>query len=172
MAFDEKSYQKEYRERNKEKLRAYKAAYRQKYATKVASAISNWKSDNRERVKEYERQYRKRRREKGLKFPHESTVETKLRSILRNRIWDALKGQRKLGSAVKDLGCSVLELKKHLESKFQVGMTWDNYGDWHVDHILPLSKFDLADLAQFKKAVHFSNLQPLWAADNIKKSNK
>lgn len=172
MAFDEKAYQKEYRKNNADKIKAYKLNYRQKHSSKIKEGISAWKMFNREHVREYERQYRKQRRQNGVKFPYEGTIETKLKTILRNRLWDALKGQRRPGSPVRDLGCSVVELRQHLEAQFQSGMSWANYGDWHIDHIKPLSKFDLTDEAQFKEAVHYTNLQPLWATDNLKKSNK
>lgn len=92
----------------------------------------------------------------------------KLRGLLRNRVGSALKS----GSAVKDLGCSIEELKSYLESKFQPGMTWENHGKWHIDHIKPLCKFDLTNREQFIQACHFSNLQPLWAVDNIRKGGK
>lgn len=90
---------------------------------------------------------------------------------LRSRISDAVRGQ-KAGSAVRDLGCSVVELRAHLESKFQSGMGWENYGEWHIDHVRPLASFDLTDRAQFLRACHYTNLQPLWALDNIKKAAK
>ena len=68
------------------------------------------------------------------------------------------------------LGCTSLELKHHLESRFTEGMNWDNYGKWHVDHIKPIS---LAKTEQEAiQLSHYTNLQPLWAADNLKKSNK
>lgn len=86
---------------------------------------------------------------------------------LRKRLNKLLKFNGK--SHIVNLGCSVEQLKKYLESKFQVGMTWDNYGKWHVDHIKPLSKFDIAN---YKEACHYTNLQPLWAKDNIRKGNK
>jgi len=62
----------------------------------------------------------------------------------------------------------------HLESKFQEGMSWENYGKngWHLDHIIPLSAFDLTDPEQLKIACHYTNIQPLWARDNLVKSNK
>jgi hypothetical protein len=69
---------------------------------------------------------------------------------------------------------SIEQLKSHLESKFQLGMTWDNYGQWHIDHIKPESwfKYDSIDDESFKKCWSLDNLQPMWAIENIKKSNK
>jgi hypothetical protein len=60
-------------------------------------------------------------------------------------------------------------LRARLEVKFQQGMSWDNYGQWHIDHIKPLAKFDLTDRTQFLAACHYTNLQPLWAEDNLSK---
>jgi hypothetical protein len=90
---------------------------------------------------------------------------------LRKRLNFAIKNNQKSGSAVKDLGCTVQELKIYLESKFTEGMSWDNYGKWHIDHIIPLNSFDLSDLEQLKKACHYTNLQPLWAEANLAKSD-
>ena len=73
---------------------------------------------------------------------------------------------------VKDLGCSIEELKTHLESQFQPRMTWDNYGKWHIDHIKPLSNFNLENKEEFKEACNYKNLQPLWAKDNLIKGAK
>jgi hypothetical protein len=79
----------------------------------------------------------------------------------------ALKGNAKRGSAVRDLGCSVAELKLRLERMFTAGMTWENYGRmWQVDHVIPLSGYNLTDRFQLLEAVHFSNLQPLSIAEN------
>jgi hypothetical protein len=102
-------------------------------------------------------------------------VEFRLKKVLRVRVAAAVKSTRKkIGSAVKDVGCTVDELRRYLETKFQPGMTWDNHGKqgWHIDHIKPLASFDLTDREQFLKACHYTNLQPLWAADNLKKSAK
>lgn len=95
--------------------------------------------------------------------------EVRLRDSLRRRLNNAIKNNQKVGSAVSELDCSIPELKKYLESKFQPGMTWDNYGEWHIDHIKPLKSFNLSILEQLKEACHFTNLQPLWAKDNLKK---
>jgi hypothetical protein len=69
------------------------------------------------------------------------------------------------------LGCSIPELKTYLESKFQEGMSWENWGiyGWHIDHIIPLDAFNLTNREEFLKACHYTNLQPLWAEENLKK---
>ena len=72
------------------------------------------------------------------------------------------------------MGCSIEELKIHLEKQFRDGMSWNNYGmyGWHIDHIKPCSAFDLTDLEQQKICFHYSNLQPLWAKENLSKGKK
>ena len=104
----------------------------------------------------------------------ESDITYKLNHLLRDRFNKAIKNNSKSGSAVSDLGCSIKFLKNYLESKFQDDMSWENHGihGWHIDHIIPLSSFDLTDREQFLKAVHYTNLQPLWALDNLSKSDK
>ena len=80
-------------------------------------------------------------------------------------------GKDKSASTIQLLGCNAAELKLHLESKFTVGMTWENHSQfgWHIDHILPCASFALTDPEQQKKCFHYTNLQPLWWVDNIKK---
>lgn len=98
--------------------------------------------------------------------------QIRLAHNLRHRINKALKGNFKKGSAVRDLGCSIPDFKKYLEAKFHPGMTWENYGEWHIDHIRPLASFDLSDQIQFLMACNFKNLQPLWAIQNFSKSDR
>ena len=90
---------------------------------------------------------------------------------MRSRLAGAIRTKAKAGSAVKDLGCSIEELKKHLEDQFTEGMTWDNWSPngWHIDHIKGLASFDLTDSEEFKAAANYKNLQPLWAKDNREK---
>jgi len=110
-----------------------------------------------------------------IKHNHKDIYRVKrLANTLRSRLSKAIKFKNKSSSAVKDLGCSIEELKKYLESKFQPGMTWENYGvyGWHIDHIIPLASFNLSIPDEFKKACHYTNLQPLWAKDNLKKGAK
>jgi metal-dependent amidase/aminoacylase/carboxypeptidase family protein len=93
-------------------------------------------------------------------------------SNYRARIWKAIKRGDKAKQTVKLIGCPIEELKRHLESKFLDGMSWDNYGEWHIDHIKPCSKFDLTKETQQLKCFNYKNLQPLWAKQNRLKSAK
>lgn len=90
---------------------------------------------------------------------------------LRGRIRQVLKGIAKVDSTEQLTGCTFLQLKNYIESKFLPNMTWDNYGQWHIDHIKPCASFDLTQESQQKECFHYSNLQPLWAEDNISKSD-
>ena len=98
-------------------------------------------------------------------------IQFRLTCLLRSRLRYAIKDNSKRGSAVRDLGCTISELKFYLEGKFQDGMTWDNHSftGWHLDHIIPLSFFDLTDREQLLQAVHYTNLQPMWAKENLQK---
>lgn len=111
-----------------------------------------------------------------FKYKYKNNVNFRLKVLLRSRIRDTLNGNYKIGSSIKDLGCTVNELINHLESLFEPGMTWKNYGckknNWSLDHIKPLSKFDLTKRNEFLEACHYKNLQPMWHIENIKKGNK
>ena len=98
----------------------------------------------------------------------------KLKMRLRSRLKNAVIGDFKNGSAVQGLGCSIDEFKLYIQARFADGMTWDNWttDGWHMDHIKPLASFDLTDRAQFLTACNFTNLQPLWALDNLSKGAK
>lgn len=103
---------------------------------------------------------------------YNSNLQFRMSVNLRGRLNIAMKKGVKSGSAVKDLGCTIDELKEYLESKFSDGMTWDNWSikGWHIDHIIPLASFDLCNRDEFLKACHYTNLQPMWASENIKKN--
>jgi hypothetical protein len=161
-----KLHKKAYRELNKEKVSKQIKAYRENNRDKINTINKNWRYNNKEKVNKQIKVYLNNRLKTDLQF--------KLTHNLRNRLNSAIKGNYKAGSAVKDLGCSVEELKSYIESKFQPGMTWDNWttDGWHIDHIKPLSSFDLTDRKQLLEACHYTNLQPLWAKDNIIKSDK
>ena len=133
----------------------------EEYRNKRKKSVTEWRSRNPDKVKEYRK-------------INNSRLDVRITGNLRSRLRAAIKNNYKNGSAVRDLGCSISEFKKYLESLWQLGMTWDNYGlsGWHIDHIVPLVSFDLTNREQFLKACHYINLQPLWAKDNLKKGSK
>lgn len=91
---------------------------------------------------------------------------------IRVRINRAIKGQIKSNHTIELVGCDVGFLRRWLEAKFLPGMTWENYGDWHVDHIMPCASFDLSDPVQQRTCFRWTNLQPLWEKENLAKSDK
>jgi hypothetical protein len=93
---------------------------------------------------------------------------------LRAKVRMALHGRAKTASTLNLLGCSLDDFIRHLESLFTFGMTWENYGlrGWHIDHKRPCASFDLSQPAQQRACFHYTNLQPLWAFDNLSKGNR
>lgn len=153
--------------KNRSKIRAKSEEYK--------AWAKEYREKNRETIRSNNKRYEERNRE-SLKMRRQERMSNdkrfRLRYLLRLRLNNALSGRYKNGSAVKDLGCSVDEFVQHIESKFVKGMSWENRGAWHLDHIKPLSSFNLEDRNELLKACHFSNIQPLWAKDNLKKGSK
>jgi len=193
---ERRAYNAAYEATNREKINARKAAYRAANIGKVrAQRAASWLA-GKEKYAAYAEAYRqtpeakshmkahmkayrqtpefKAKRNTQLKERLSTDIQFKMQENLRSRLYGAIRGTRKAGSAIRDLGCSLVELKARLELLFQPGMTWDNWSldGWHIDHIKPLSSFDLTDREQFKRACHFSNLQPLWAIENLSKGAK
>ena len=149
-------------------------SFKQKMSIKMRGNKNRYRpASSIEVQKERKKKYNKKSSIRNKKRYYED-INYRMSKILRSRIKTALKNNFKISSAVRDLGCSIEELKKHLESKFQTGMTWENWGlnGWHIDHIKPLCSFNLSNIEEFKKACHYTNLQPLWAKDNIAKGGK
>ena len=105
---------------------------------------------------------------------YHSNPTFKLRHNIARRILLALKeqGADKNKNTVKLLGCSIKEYKDYLEKKFLTNMTWENHGDWHIDHIKPCASFDLSNPDEQKVCFHYTNTQPLWKKDNLSKGKK
>ena len=123
-----------------------------------------WYQENKSKViKRVVENRRKKRQSDPL-----TRVAESLSANLRNALQGKSKGQRTLDY----LSISIDEFKSYIEKQFTEGMSWDNYGDWHLDHIQPICSFDHSDEEQIKKCWHYSNFQPLWAEDNRKKSGK
>lgn len=134
------------------------------YVEKQKEAKRRWRESNREAHRAATREYENRQRKENPQW--------RLAKNLRNRLRKALRGETTGVSAVRDLGTSIPEFQKYIANLFEEGMTWENYGEWHLDHIVPLSAFDLTDEDQVRVACHYTNIQPLWAEDNMRKGNK
>ena len=108
------------------------------------------------------------------KIRRKRDVGFRIEDSLRARVKNAIKRNSKSGSTKNLIGCDSQTLKSHLESKFTTGMTWENYGlhGWHIDHIRPCASFDLSIPEEQRKCFHYTNLQPLWAVDNLSKSDR
>lgn len=153
---------------NKEYFKERNIKYREEHRDEINIAKAKYRKNNKERISELNKVSHKNRMKDPIR---------KLIYVLRSRFKSAFKKELSGGTAIRLLGCSIPELKLHLESKFynnkKTGeiMSWNNYGlyGWHIDHIKPISKFDINNL---DKACHYTNLQPLWAEDNLKKGNK
>ena len=100
---------------------------------------------------------------------YRNDVQFRLGHLLRKRIRKFVAQKMKSASTMELLGCTRDEFRLHLEKQFTRGMTWENAGEWEIDHIIPCAKFDLSDAKHQRMCFHFSNMQPMWKMENIKK---
>ncbi len=113
--------------------------------------------------------HKKAPRQKWDSFKHryQNDLEFRIKNCLRRRIRKLIESGKRLTNATRILlGCSIREFTQHIEKQFQPGMSWDNYGEWELDHIKPCCQFDLTQIEQQRLCFHFSNYRPLWAIDN------
>lgn len=152
-------YKKKYRSENKESLKEKRKELYWNNKEHELKKSSEWKKNNRDRIN-----YNKRER---LKSDPLFNMEVKIRKTICNsfkrRGWD------KTSKTQKILGCNFPEFKIHIEGLFQEGMSFNNHGEWHYDHIVPLSTATCED--DIIRLNHYTNIQPLWAEDNLRKSN-
>lgn len=143
-----------------------KLMYRQIFRLAFPEIEAANKARSDKKNKETRRKYENHRRKTDPVF--------RLKKSLRDRIRDAIKGNYKKSKSYELLGCSISEYYHYLQNRFLPGMCWENYGfkGWHIDHIKPLSSFDLSTLEGQKAAFHYTNTQPLWAVDNLRKHDK
>jgi hypothetical protein len=170
-----------YRDVNKETLKLRQKEFYKNNPCKKQKYGKKWRMNNSIQIKQIAKKYYKEKRaeilEKSKKYHKkrlESDIGYRILCMLRSRLHKALKNNQKYGHTLELLGCSIQELKKHLESQFTVGMSWGNHGlyGWHIDHKKPCASFDLTDPEQQKACFHYTNLQPLWAEENLSKSDK
>lgn len=182
----DRNWKREQRLKNPEKARAYgrlkyqrnknnpeKLKKRQEY---MRVYRRKWEKNNPERLL-YRREWMRnwnRKNAKAIYTKRRQRPYEKLAATIRSRVKDILRNGYYTPRTQQLLGCSYKKLMAHLEKQFKPGMTWDNYGfyGWHCDHLIPLSSFDLIKKEEQKKAFHYTNLQPLWAKENLTKHAK
>jgi hypothetical protein len=156
-----KKYNKEYKEKNKEKIKQQQKEYWKNNPDKMKEKNAR-NYEKHKQVRNYQNYQRKRKR----------LIEDplfKLKETMRNRLRRMFKttGIRKCKKSIDIFGADWPEIKLHIEKKFSQGMTWENHGKWHIDHIVPLVlAFSVEDVYRL---CHYTNLQPLWAEDNLRK---
>lgn len=173
---------RQWKAKNKDKVQAYRKEYWMLHKDQENNNRNRWVLANPDRWKELQKldqdkhgkARRIRRRPKLLAYQNKRyktdenyRIEKRLRAGLNQALRKVKVSKRT--SLINLLGCSVEDTKRHIEAKFTVGMTWDNI---HIDHIRPCCSFDLTDETQQKQCFHYTNLQPLFASDNLKKSGK
>jgi len=156
---------REYYQKNKKIINKRKRNYQKLYCSR-----------NKEKILKWAKKARMKRRDKFNKYIRDrlkTDINFKLRKTIRARIRLALKNDKKRSKTLKLLGVNnIITAKKHLEKLFKPRMTWKNHGKWHIDHIKPCSSFDLTKASEQRECFHYTNLQPLWASENLAKGSK
>lgn len=172
-------YNKEYAEKNKGTIFAKRKAYREANSERRKEAMREWYLQNAESVKAKAKEYREANKGRLLVAAktyrkHRMCVDpvyalaVRTRTLICSKIYTS--GYTKRSKTQQILGCSYAEFKAHIEAQFYPGMTWANHGEWHLDHIVPVASAKTEqDVIRLN---HYSNFQPLWATDNLKKGAK
>lgn len=175
-AVSRKEYFAAYKNANRGRILAQSKAYHIRNAEKEKL----WKKTNKEKVRAYRKTSEQRNKEKRaayrrsyVKQRYAQDPEFRIGITLRSRLTKIIRSSKRLKTgAFSDLvGCSAIELRQHIESLWTEGMSWGNYGPtgWHIDHKLPCALFDLSDPLHQRACFHYTNLRPLWSADNCAK---
>lgn len=166
---------KKYRDENKEKFNAKRKEYYQENREHILEQKKKYTDSHKQEKAEYDKVYRQQNKERLRKQKNEwakNSLEHKIVNNIRRRVAHALKGESKSEHTMSLIGCDIEFLKEYISSMFSEGMSWDNYGEWHLDHIRPCSSFDLSNPDEQKECFNYKNLQPLQAIDNLKKAYK
>jgi len=169
-------YNKQYAEKNKESICAQRKQYRANNSDQRKEAMRQWYLKNAEYAKQQAKQYRSVNKDK-MKEWHKVyrkermvadpvyALTIKIRTLIGAKF--ASGGYTKRSKTYAILGCSYSEFKLHIERQFCNGMSWDNHGEWHLDHIVPVATATCED--DVIRLNHYTNFQPLWATDNLRK---
>ena len=163
-----KVYEKQYYEQNKQNYIDRKKEWRKQNPEKEKQARNTYREENREKLNEYHRKWKENKRNKDVKYKLQSNMSRRIRYELNT----LLKG-KKTKRTTEYIGCSIEDLKGHLESKFTEGITWENYGSvWHIDHKIPCSSWNFENDFENHCCWNYRNLTPLLASVNQSKNNK
>jgi hypothetical protein len=169
-------YRNEYNKKNKERLALLRKLYRENNKEKVSEQRKLNYKKNKEAVAVSMKKYQQSEKGKKAlaKAAHKAYLKNPIKFRVENAIKKALHCSIRGQSILEALGYTIEDLKCHLESRFSEGMSWDNYGEWHIDHIIPQSwlPFETLEDENFLKCWSLCNLQPLWAKDNCSKGNR
>jgi len=152
-----------WKERNPDKVKAQRDRYYSKNKDKAKAASSKWQSQNKKRFANSKNEYKKRKKIEDPIYAMAERIRSRTALAFKNN------GFKKQSRTEKMLGCTFKQFSKHIEKQFTDGISWDNRGDWHLDHIIPL--FCATTIEGLEKLSHYANIRPLWAADNLLKSN-
>ena len=158
-----REYAKKYHKETYDGKKQYYKDYYEKNKARIIQNAAKYKKDNPDKVRKHRKKYTENTHVK-IKRSQAARVRKALRSA----------GVSKSDKTLNYIGCTARELVAYLEGQFSSGMSWDNYGisGWHIDHIRPCASFDFSDKKQIHVCFHYTNLQPLWAADNMSKGDK
>ena len=164
--------QAEYRRKNADKVRKWQAEYRRKNADKLLKQEAEYRRKNPDKLRKWSAEYRLKNADKVRKRDAEyrKKPEVRIVDIQRDRLKSIVKSTSV--SRHEMTGCTPSQLRQHIESQFAKGMTWQNQGRWHLDHIMPCSAFDLTNPEQVKVCFNWQNLRPIWAKKNLRKGKK
>jgi len=153
----------QYMKKNREAVNEQQKNWREANYDKHKEYVANYREKNREAIRETTKLYQR----EWKKDPMNHVIHN-----LRSRVVDCIKKDVKAAATKELLGCSIEEFKSHIESQFTEGMSWSNYGEWHIDHIKPVASYNLLDPDQQRECFNYNNMQPLWASDNWKKNSQ
>jgi hypothetical protein len=165
--------EKEGRERSPEERERFREKWRKRAKNDTARELAGRADDAPESLRSLAKKRREYRRlHKAKKYAED--LHHRLSVVLRSRLRSAVRNGQKRGSAIRDLGCTVADLKAHLERQFLPGMTWENFGHgggrWSIDHVFPMARADLTNRAHVLAVCNWQNLRPVWFAENVRKS--
>lgn len=152
----------EYKQSNPDKIKFSKKKHRENNKEYYSNYGKEYRKSNREKLNRKNNEYKKKRRKEDIGYRLKGSISARIRKSV----------ERKSNSSMELLGCDINFYKEYLKELFTEGMSWDNYGEWQIDHKIPVSSFNLNDKTEVFRCFNYKNTQPLWAADNLRKSNR